>query len=263
MLDDVRAAGRQARSLELVAHRPWPLPSGRWALGQTWEDLLFAHWRVPAGEIRPFLPDALELEETEGGAWLGIASFRLSALRLRGGLPVPRLSSFLQVNVRTYVRGPDGRSGVWLFSLDASSALAVRAARRLYRLPYFRARMSLDRTDEWRDVECARTGERGKVFSGRYRPAGHVFHAEQGSLEWFLAERYCLYATDRTGELWRAEIHHVPWPLQPAEAELELTTIAPVTLRGEPVCHFAARQDTVIWPLERIEGAGAAPPRRA
>jgi len=252
VFDDVRAAGRQARSLELVDHRPWPLPPGRWTLGQTWQDLLFAHWRVPIEEIRDFLPHGLEAEQRDGSAWLGIVPFRLSALRLRGGLPVPSLSSFLQVNVRTYVRAADGKPGVWLFSLDASSGLAVRAARRAYRLPYFHARVSFDRTGDWRDVECTRIGERGKVFSGRYRPAGEVFQAEPGSLEWFLAERYCLYANDRSGALCRAEIHHGPWRLQHADAELELASIAPVAPRGEPVCHFAASQDTVIWPLERI-----------
>jgi uncharacterized protein len=221
-------------------------------MGQTWEDLLFAHWRVPAEEIRHALPPGLELEQYDGSAWLGIVPFRLVALRLRGGLPVPRLSSFLEVNVRTYVRAADGKPGVWFFSLDASSGLAVRVARRAYRLPYFRARMSLDRSDAWRDVECARIGERGKVLSGRYRPTGEAVHAEPGSLESFLAERYCLYSTAPDGALWRTEIHHGPWPLQPAEAEFELTSIAPVALRGEPTCCFAARQDTVVWPPQQV-----------
>lgn len=255
MLDDLRAAGRQARSLGLVEHRPWPLPAGRWVAGQTWEDLLFAHWRVPLEEVHHHVPHELEVELRDGSAWVGIVPFRLAGLRLRGGLPLPRLSSFLELNVRTYVRAADDKPGVWFFSLDASSPLAVRAARRAYRLPYFHARMSLDRADDWRDYECARSGERGKVFSGRYRPAGEVFHAQPGSLEWFLAERYCLYATDRRGALYRAEIHHGPWPLQPAEAELELTSIAPFELHGEPVCHFAARQDALLWPLERVSGA--------
>jgi uncharacterized protein YqjF (DUF2071 family) len=94
--------------------------------------------------------------------------------------------------------------------------------------------------------------ESGRVFSGRYRPDGAVFHAEPGSLEWFLVERYCLYTTDAAGEVHRAEIHHELWPLQPAEAELELTTISPLELPGEPRCHFSRRQDVVIWPLERV-----------
>jgi len=253
VLGGVRAAGRQARSLESVGHRPWPPPEGRWLLGQTWEDLLFAHWRVPQEQVRHYVPSELEVELHDGSAWLGITPFRLTGLRPRGGLPVPQLSSFFELNVRTYVRTRDAKPGIWFFSLDATSRLAVRGARRSYRLPYFDARMTIERDDGWLEVECARTSERGRVFSGRYRPEGPVFHAESGSFEWFLAERYCLYTTGRRETLYRAEIHHEPWPLQRAEAEVELTSIAPFELQGQPLCHYAARQDVVMWPLERVE----------
>ena len=252
VLDGVRAAGRQARSLQRVEHRPWPPPEGSWALGQTREDLLFAHWRVPLEEVRHHVPHELEIELHDGSAWLGIVPFRMSAVRARGALPVPGASSFLELNVRTYVRTADEKPGVWFFSLDASSRLAVEVARRSYRLPYFRARMALDRHDGWTEYECTRLGERGKVFSGRYRAVGDVFHAEPGSLEWFLTERYCLCTSGPAGTLHRAEIHHDLWPLQPAEAEIELTSIAPFGLRGEPICHVAGRQDVVVWPLERL-----------
>ena len=97
-----------------------------------------------------------------------------------------------------------------------------------------------------------RTGYGPLLFADkRYRPDGAVFHAEPGSLEWFLTERYCLYATDR-GRLARAEIHHELWPLQAAEAEVELASIAPLELPDEPLVHFSRRQDVVIWPLEPV-----------
>jgi uncharacterized protein len=249
---DLHAATRQARSLEHAEHRPWPLPTRPWAMGQTLDDLLLAHWRVPVEDVRAHVPAALEVEQHDGSAWLGIAAFRVSGLRLRGLLPLPGLSSFLELNVRTYVRAADGRPGIWFFSLDTSSRIAVEAARRLYRLPYFHARIAADREQTWIDYECVRLNERGRVFSARHRPDGEVFHAEPGSLEWFLAERYCLYTTDERGTLQRAEIHHAPWPLQPAEAEIELTSIAPLGLRGAPLCHFSRRQDVVIWPLESV-----------
>ena len=130
MLDGLRAASRQARSLRDVEHRPWPVPGGRWVMGLTWDDLLFVHWRVPAEDVQRRLPDALEVELHSGSAWLGIVPFRVSSLRSRGLLPVPGVSSFLELNVRTYVRSADGKPGVWFFSLDATSRLAVRAARR-------------------------------------------------------------------------------------------------------------------------------------
>ena len=221
-------------------------------MGQTWEDLLFAHWRVPLEAVREHVPAELEVELHDGTAWLGVTPFRLTNLRARGMLPLPRVSSFLELNVRTYVRAADEKPGIWFFSLDASSRLAVEAARRTYKLPYFHARMSANRRGEWLDYECARINEAGRVFSGRYRPAGAAFHAEPGSLEWFLAERYCLYTTDERDRLQRAEIHHELWDLQPAEAEIELASISPLELAGEPVCHFSRRQDVLIWPLQPV-----------
>jgi uncharacterized protein YqjF (DUF2071 family) len=246
------AAVRQSRSLEHLEHRPWPIHPGRWTMAQTWEDLLFAHWRVPVERVREHVPAELEIGEHDGSAWVTVAPFRLTGLRARGTLPLPLVSSFLELNVRTPVAGPDGRPGVWFFSLDASSRLAVELARRTYKLPYFHARMSATRHGGWIDYESARIGEPGRTFSGRYRPNGDVLHAEPRSLESFLMEHYCLYATDARGRLHRAEIHHEPWPLRPAEAEIELASISPVELRGEPICWFSRRQDVVIWPLEPV-----------
>jgi uncharacterized protein YqjF (DUF2071 family) len=251
-MSQLEAVTRQARSLEQLAHRPWPLPRQAWTMGQTWEDLLFAHWRVPVEAVRAHVPPELEVEVHDGSAWLGITAFRLANLRARGLPPLPRLSTFLEVNVRTCVRAADEKPGVWFLSLDASSRLAVEAARRGYKLPYFHARMSAERHDDWIDYECVRLEESGRVFSGRYRPDGPVAQAGPGTLESFLVERYCLYTTDAGGMLHRAEIHHAPWPLQVAEAEIELTTLAPLELDGPPVCHFSRRLDVVVWPLEQV-----------
>jgi uncharacterized protein YqjF (DUF2071 family) len=245
------AALRQNRSLEHLGHRPWPLPRLGWRLGQTWEELLFAHWRVPYEDVRTHVPAELGIDTFEGDVWVGVTPFRLTGLRARGTLPLPRVSSFLELNVRTYVHFEGEHPGIWFFSLDASSRLAVEAARRTYRLPYFHARMSAARRGDWIDYECARIEEAGRVFSGRCRPHGSVFYAEPGMLEWFLTERYCLYTVDGAA-LYRADIHHELWPLQGAEAEIDLASISPLELPGEPVCHFSRRQDVVIWPLEQI-----------
>jgi uncharacterized protein len=249
---DLGAATRQARSLEHLAHRPWPISPGGWTMGQTWEDLLFAHWRVPLSTVREHVPADLEVEQYDGSAWITLTPFRLSGLRARGTLPLPRVSSFLELNVRTYVRATDRKPGVWFFSLDASSRLAVELARRTYKLPYFHARMSATLRGEWIEYECARIEEAGRVFSSRYRPHGPVFDAKPGSHEAFLVERYCLYTTDERGRLHRAEIHHAPWPLQAAEAEIELASISPVELTGDPVLHFSRRLDIVVWPLKPV-----------
>jgi uncharacterized protein YqjF (DUF2071 family) len=248
------APARQSASLEVTDHRPWPLPSRPWTMGQTWDDLLFAHWRVGPEELRPLVPEALELETREGSAWLAVTPFSLTGLRLRGTLPLPVFSDFFELNVRTYVTY-GGKPGIWFFSLDASSALAVQAARRAYRLPYFRARITLGRRGDWIDYSCSRkeAAARPFVWEGSYRPDGAVSPPARGSLEHFLTERYCLYAVDGD-DVFRAEIHHAPWPLQPAQAEIELNTMAPgeIELADEPLLHYSDRQDVVIWPLERV-----------
>jgi uncharacterized protein YqjF (DUF2071 family) len=249
-LDLLQAPVRQASSLAATEHRPWPLPTSPWVMGQTWDDLLFAHWRVSAAAVREHVPEGVAVDEHEGSAWLGVTPFVVTGLRARGMLPLPLVSSFLELNVRTYVTH-GGKAGIWFFSLDASSQVAVAAARRLYRLPYYRANILFRRRGSRVVYDCAR--DDGKAFSGSYGPAGDPAAAQPGTLEHFLVERYCLYAEDK-GRRYRADIHHRPWPLQAAEAEIELNTMPPdwARLEGEPVFHFSRRQDVVIWPLEPV-----------
>jgi hypothetical protein len=156
--------------------------------------------------------------------------------------------------VRTYATA-GGKPGLWFFSLDAASVVAVEGARRLYRLPYHRARMRAEPIGRGVRFSSARSERGGDpvVFSATYGPDGEGFRAEHGTLEHFLTERYCLYAAEDEG-VHRAEIHHLPWPLQPAQAEIELNTMGPdgVRLEGEPLLHFAVRQDVIVWPLQPI-----------
>ena len=258
VLDLLNAPARQAATLGETAHRPWPPPERTWILGQTWDDLLFAHWPVAEQRLRTLVPAPLELDTFDGSGWLGITPFRVAGLRVRGLPPLPLLSSFLELNVRTYV-SYGGRPGIWFFSLDASSPLAVEGARRTYFLPYHRARMSARRHGESIDYASSRAATEGRpyVFEARYTPTGGASSPAPGSLEHFLTERYCLYAVDDGEQLHRAEIHHPPWPLQQAEAEISLNTMAPpgIELADEPsLLHLAARQDVVIWTLEAVSG---------
>jgi uncharacterized protein len=247
------ASASQRRTLEETAHRPWPLPDGAWLQGQTWCDLLFAHWRVPAEQLRRVMPEALPLHLCDDGhAWLGVTPFVVRGLHLRGTPPLPRVSHFPELNVRTYVE-LDGKPGIYFFSLDAARRAAVLAARRTYRLPYFHARMRVQKAGARIHYESERIDSSGPParFRGWYEPAGP---RTGDHLARWLAERYCAYTVDDRLRPRRVEIHHPPWPLQPAEGELDaqgMTDPLGIELEGDPLLHFSARQDTLLWPLRR------------
>jgi uncharacterized protein YqjF (DUF2071 family) len=211
-------------------------------------DLAFLHWRVDGEELQRAVGRAVELDTFDGEAWLGVTPFLLVDFRLRGLPAVPRLSTFPELNVRTYVTRDD-RPGIWFFSLDAASTLAVEGAKRLYKLPYHRAQMSCTRAGDRVRYESARPGA---AFSGSYRGTGDLFQPEPGTLEHFLTERYCLY-TENGGRVYRADIHHPPWDLQRGEATIDLNTMAPLALGDdEPHVLFSPRQDVVVWPLVEL-----------
>ena len=236
------------------AHRPWPPPPEPWLMAQTWEDLLFAHWPVPPERLRPLLPASVPLDVREGSAWVSVTPFRVSAVRLRGVPHLPGITAFPELNLRTYAT-IGGKPGIWFMSLDAASSLAVFGALRIYRLPYFKARMECHETGGWIEYRSRRTSRHGEHadLAGRYRPTGPAAPPAPGSLEHWLTERYCLYTLDVDGNLLRADIHHPPWPLRAAEAAFDRNTMAdPYGLQLDvppALLHFARRQDVLIWPL--------------
>lgn len=234
-------------------------------MAQTWYSLLFAHWPVDPRALEARLPPALELDTRDGCAWLGIVPFGMVGVRLRGLPPLPGTGRFLELNVRTYVRERGARepkkAGVWFLSLDAASPLAVAVARAWFRLPYFRASMSMAEGEGgWIEYRSRRThrGAPAAELAMRYRPVGDVAPAPHGSLAAFLTERDCLYAGDARRGLWRGEIDHAPWPLQPAEAEFSTQRMAEchgISLPPrEPLLHFARRLDVRIGSPEAIGG---------
>jgi uncharacterized protein len=248
-----------------VAHRPWPPPHRPWTVAQSWQNLLFAHWTVSPLALRPLLPPGLELDTFAGDAWIGVVPFRISHIAPRG---TPRALglAFPELNVRTYATA-EGKPGVWFFSLDAASLLAVITARLAFHLPYFWASMSMHNDTDWIAYTSQRRhpGAPAADFVGRYRPVGPVFQGAPGSLEDWLTARYCLYAANRSGALFRTEIHHPPWPLQFAEAEIATNTMVKgITLSGPPLFHFARSLDVVTWLPQRVgsreSGAGSRRP---
>lgn len=246
--------------LRTTEHRPWPIPARPWAVAMTWEHLLFAHWPIAASVLRPLVPPALALDTYDGSAWVGVVPFAMTGVRTRCTPALPWFSRFLELNVRTYVTLA-GRPGVFFFSLDAANPLAVRVARRWFQLPYFDARMQLTHDADERRYQSVRThaGAAPAQLSARYRPAGEAYRSAPGAIDHWLTERYRLYAIDARDGVHCCDIHHAPWPLQPARARIEENTMADaagIDLGGEPqLLHFARRLDVLAWSLEPVAPA--------
>jgi len=248
-----------------TSHRPRPLPAGRWVMTQRWNDLLFAHWPLPAKALAPFIPEGLQLDTYHGSAWLGVVPFWVDRIKFHGLPPIPGLGKCPSLNLRTYVRDPrNGAPGVYFLSLDVSSLLTVALARALYRLPYHWADMYIDqRTErEFWFASRRRMSKRPVIFAARYRglgPTRRLAESQPGSLEYFLSERYCLFARDRTGQAMRADIHPVLSPLEEAEAEIERNDLAAalgICLPNvPPVLHYSRRMAIYLWQLDRLHAA--------
>jgi hypothetical protein len=246
--------------LNQVSHRPWPMPDTPWVMTQTWHDLLFAHWPVDAEVIRSQVPSEFEVDLFDGTAWLGIVPFRMTNVAPRGVPSLPWISEFPELNVRTYVRVGD-RPGIYFFSLDAGSTVAVQTARALFNLPYYSAAMSVTQKADDIEYDSRREGSPAASLCARYGPTQAPFEPVGGTLEHFLTERYCLYNLNHRGAPYRLEIHHPPWPLQPAHATFSRNTMADaagVALPDmKPLLHFSKRQDMVAWAPIGLESSGA------
>lgn len=241
-------------AFQSIDHRPYPLAKTPWSIAQRWSDLLFAHWPTSTTALRPFIPKFLEIDTFKNQAWIGVVPFTLR-IRLRGTPVVPRVGAFPEINVRTYVTH-QGKPGVWFFSLDATSPLAIWLARWQYALPYYRADIETQTQQSWIQFDSRRrTSETEAAFQGKYRPTSDPFHADAGSLDAWLTERYCLYAMKKDGGIWRTEVHHQSWPLQNAECVLDensMTAPLGIPLQGKPKLHFSKKIEVVTWLPERI-----------
>jgi uncharacterized protein len=222
-------------------------------MAQTWHDLLFAHWPIESQVLQRIVPAQLPIDTYDSRCFVGVIPFHMSHIHPRGLPPLLGLSRFPELNVRTYVT-LDGIPGVYFFSLDAASRSAVWTARRFYRLPYFYAHMSVQAQGDCFQYD-SRRHRTSAEFRGRYRPTSDMRLREKGSLEHWLTERYFLY-TVHAGNVFRAQIHHQPWPLQEAEAEVETNSVAEAAgillPRTAPLFHFARKQEVLIWPLQRV-----------
>ena len=254
--DPTAAHDFNRKILQEIDHRPWPMPARPWLMTQTWHDLLFAHWPLTLADLRPNVPPTLPIDLFDGRAWIGIVPFRMTNVAPRGVPSLPWISEFPELNVRTYVR-IDDKPGVFFFSLDAGNLLAVQAAWLMLSLPYYSASMNVVLDEGEVRYSSRRLKDPGAQFIATYRPTGDAFTPRPGSLEYFLTERYCLYALNHRGRLYRLDIHHPPWPLQRADAKFVRNTMADAAgialPAADPLLHFARRQDMVAWGPEKLQ----------
>jgi uncharacterized protein YqjF (DUF2071 family) len=251
-IDWTRKASRDPAYLQRLSVRE--RPHGRPVMRQRWSDLLFLHWPVDPAVLKARLPHQLQIDTFEGKAWLGIVPFAMQRVHPVGLPPLPWISWFLELNVRTYVHDAAGRPGVWFFSLDCNQPIAVEVARRFFHLPYNHAKMAR----EFQSGEILYSSRRagcGGTSRFRYRPPIQAEPAREHSLEWFLVERYLLYTTDAEGRLRSGRVHHKPYRIQ--EADCSEWTAEPIRENGftgpggPPVSMLAAEPvDVTIFPLE-------------
>lgn len=258
--------------LDAVDHRPFPLPDRPWTMTQRWNDLLFAHWPVSAERMAARIPEGLEVDTFEGWAWVGVVPFWMDRIRARIPIPnsipnaipktvnqgFPFARGFPELNLRTYVRSKrTGQAGVFFFALEAASPLAVVGARTIFHLPYFLANMSRqtasDGTVRYKSHRLLTSATVG--FQATYRGLGRAQDAlpsQPGSVEHFLTERYCLFTSHR-GKVLVGNIHHMPWPLEPAEAEIRSNDLPGahgfLLPDRPPVLHFSKSLEVYIWAL--------------
>jgi uncharacterized protein YqjF (DUF2071 family) len=233
-------------------------PEGQPIMHQDWGKLLFMHWRIREESLRPLIPERLKIDTFDGSAWIAITPFTMWDIRALPPYlpPVPGLSSMHELNVRTYVH-LDGVPGVWFFSLDANSSVAVVTARTFFHLPYFNAEMELEESGKTIVYSSHRTERDASAaeFDATWKIGETIPYSHPGSLEFFLTERYCLYAAHKQ-KLYRCRIYHQPWPLQKAElSALDSTMIEShglPTPEDAPLLHYAEEVNVDIWPITEV-----------
>lgn len=248
---------RLHKEFKELEQRPYPLPKMPWALTQTWRNMLFAHWPLPAAFLKPYIPAQLDLDTNGGSAWISMIPFQVSHTRLRGLPKFPFYHSYLEFNVRTYVLYK-GIPGIYFFSLDASKWPAVIGGKISALLPYKHARMQLTLRNPVLHYSSERQHPNSpkEAFQAMYKPLSPPYVPDKNSLDYWLLERYCLWTTSGK-KLYRGDIHHDRWRVSQAAAVFYRNTAASFLPRhffqSDPLLHFSERKNVFIWLLQEVK----------
>lgn len=253
------AASRMAQRHQIVqpSHidriSPTLRPSDQIVGRQRWRDLLFLHWPISVATLRPHIPSGLEIDTYDGAAYIGLVPFWMEGVR-PSWAPERSAFRFLETNVRTYVH-QDGRDpGVYFFSLEAASAIAVTVARLQFGLPYFWASMQLHRHGPEIEYRTRRLVGGKARSSARFVPGEYLGGSQVGTLEHFLIERYYLHV-ERGDRLYRGQVHHSTYPVQRATLlalndELIGAAGLPQPAGPPPLVHYVPGVDVEIFGLK-------------
>jgi uncharacterized protein YqjF (DUF2071 family) len=242
--------------LNEISHRPYPLPSKKWIMRQTWSNLLFLHWPISPDTLRPYIPSHLQIDTFDGYAWLGVVAFSVAGIYPRGLSSLSLTPNFPEINVRTYVTC-DGKPGIYFLSLDVDDWASYTIAKRWYHLPYSFARIRFQKEEQTFHFESIRkwTANSPIKFKGEFIPLPEVYYAQKRMLDHWFIERYCLFSSDKRGNIYCGDIHHCPWPLQKVMTNIkENTLFSPFHFdltKIKPISHFSRGVDTLFWNIKK------------
>lgn len=234
-------------------------PKDIMVMSQDWNRLLFLHWEIAAETIQERLPKGLFVDTFEDRAFLGVVPFYMEKIRPVNCPPVPGISWFKELNLRTYVYDERAEPGVWFFTLECNQWLAVKLARLLFHLPYQHAKMTANEYDGTVHYHSRRKGDKHKHkqnFEYPHEATNHLT-AEEGSLEFFLLERYRLYST-KNGALYEGMVHHSPYQYAPSDITSYSTRTFSLCQFTEPdtppISSLVGNKVSVeIFPLRKIQ----------
>ena len=237
-------------------HRSWHVPSKNWIMRQTWKNVLFAHWPILPERLRSSIPSSLDIDTYQQMAWLGVVIFEIEGIYFRGLPPISVVFSFPEVNLRTYVQHK-GKPGVFFLSLDVGNWASLAISKRWYHLPYCKAKISYRKETPFTVKVCVTEIVKLPLHSkGVLQTDLRSYFPEEGTIDHWLTERYCLYSVDRKGNIYCGDIHHKPWSLQKAQAVLSNNTLpAPFGINisvDEPILHFSKGLDALFWNIKKI-----------